>query len=58
MPLKICMSLNMERIQNYFLWNSSTAKIKHETICRDFQYSGLKNVDFANKNNKLAMHLY
>ena len=24
--------------QKLFLWNSSDPKVKHETICRDFQY--------------------
>ena len=39
----------MKRIQKDFLWNSSTVKINHETICRDFQNGGLKNVDIEIK---------
>ena len=40
---------NMKRIQKDFLWNSSTVKINHETICSDFQNGGLKNVDIEIK---------
>ena len=32
-----------------FLRNSSSPKVKHETICKDFQYGGLKNVDINSK---------
>ena len=35
----------LSQIQKYLLWNSSSPKLKHETICKVFQYGGLKNVD-------------
>ena len=35
----------LQKIQNDFLWQSSRAKIKHETLCNDFQNGGLKKVD-------------
>ena len=39
----------LQQMQKYFLWNSSSPKVKHETICKDFQYGGLKNVDIKSK---------
>ena len=39
----------LEQIQKHFLWNSSFPKVRHETICKDFQYGGLKNVDIKSK---------
>ena len=33
----------LQQIQKQFLWNSSSSKVKHKTICKDFQYGGLKN---------------
>ena len=38
-----------EKIQNTFLWNNSTPKIKHETLCNDYKTGWLKNVDIPNK---------
>ena len=32
-----------------FLWNSFSPKVKHESICKDFQYVGLKNIDIKSK---------
>ena len=32
-----------------FLWNSSSPKVKHETICKDFQYEGLINIEIKSK---------
>ena len=39
----------LEKIQKTFLWNNSTPKIKHETLCNDYKSEGLKNVDIPNK---------
>ena len=39
----------LKQIQKDFLWNSFSPKVKHETICKDFQYGGLKNVDIKSK---------
>ena len=39
----------LEKIQKAFLWKNSTPKIKHETICNDYNAGGLKNVDIPNK---------
>ena len=32
----------LQQIQKDFLWSLSSLKVKHETICKDFQYGGLK----------------
>ena len=39
----------LEKIQNEFLWNNSTPKIKHETLFNDYKVGGLENVDIPNK---------
>ena len=43
----------LEQIQKYFLWNSSSPKVKHETICKDCQYGRLTNVDI--KSNIISL---
>ena len=37
----------LEKIQKSFLWKDSTQKIRHETTCKDYKDSGLKNVDIS-----------
>ena len=32
----------LQQIKKDFLWNLSSPKVKDETICKDFQYGGLK----------------
>ena len=39
----------LEKIQKAFIWKNSTPKIKHETLCNDYERGGLKNVDIQNK---------
>ena len=39
----------LQQIQKDFLWNLSSPKVKHETICKDFQHGGLKNADIRSK---------
>ena len=39
----------LEKIQKNFLWENSTPKIKHKTLCNDYETGGLKNVDIPNK---------
>ena len=34
-----------KKIQNIFFWNNSSPKIKHETLCNNYEAGGLKNVD-------------
>ena len=38
-----------EKIQKYFLWKDSTAKIRHETTCKGYKDGGFKNVDISCK---------
>ena len=39
----------LEKIQKAFLWENSTPKINHETLCNDYKAGGLKNFDIPNK---------
>ena len=39
----------LEKLQKTFFWNNSTPKIKHDTLCDDYEVGGLKNVDIPNK---------
>ena len=39
----------LEKIQKSFLWENSTSKIKHDTLCNDYKYGGLKNVDIRKR---------
>ena len=39
----------LEKIQKSFLWKDSTPKIRHETTCKDYKDSGLKNIDISYK---------
>ena len=50
-PNKIITTI--QRIQREFLWNYSNVKIKHETICNDFQNEGLMNMDIPSKISSL-----
>ena len=41
--------MNLKKIQKAFLWNNSTPKIKHETLCNDYKDVGQKNLNIPNK---------
>ena len=43
----------LEKIQNTFFWNNSSAKIKREILCNNYEAGGLKNVDIPNKTMAL-----
>ena len=45
----------LKTIQNRFLWNSSTPKIKHSTLIGDYAEGGLKNVDINTKLKALKL---
>ena len=47
----------LQQIQKDFLWNSFSPKVKPETICKDFQYEGFKNVDTKSKIMSLQCSL-
>ena len=38
----------LEKIQNY-LWKNSSSKIKHKSLCYDYNAGGLKTVTFHTK---------
>ena len=44
-PIPIYVVTELETIQKSFLWDNSTSKIKHATLCSDYKDGGLKNVD-------------
>ena len=48
-PIPIYVVTELEKIQKSFLWENSTSKIKHDTLCNDYKYGGLKNVDIRKK---------
>ena len=39
----------LTKIQIEFLWEGRNPKIKNNTICNDYEYGGLKNVDIVSK---------
>ena len=42
-PTSVMKELN--KIQKEFIWKNKNPKIKHTTLCNNFDNSGLKNVD-------------
>ena len=48
-PIPIYVVTELEKIQKSFLWENSTSKIKHDTLCNDYKDGGLKNVDIRKK---------
>ena len=48
-PIPIYVVTELEKIQESFLWENSTSKIKHDTLCNDYKHGGLKNVDIRKK---------
>ena len=44
-PIPIYVVTELEKIQKSFLWENSTSKIKHNTLCNDYKDGELKNVD-------------
>ena len=39
----------LENMRKAFLWNNSTPKIKHETLCNDYKVGRLRKVGTPNK---------
>ena len=48
-PISIFVVTELEKIQKSFLWENSTSKIKHDTLCNNYKDGGLKNVDIRKK---------
>ena len=43
----------LKQIQKTFLWENKPAKIKHDTLCNNFNEGGLKNADIKHKFSAL-----
>ena len=56
-PIPIYVVTEREKIQKSFLWENSTSKIKHDTLCNDYKYGRLKNVDIRKKNYKSSVFM-
>ena len=41
-PTPIYVVTELEKLQKSFLWENSTSKIKHDTLCNDYKHGGLK----------------
>ena len=39
----------LTKIQMEFIWKGKNSKIKNSTLCNDYEYGGLKNVDIFSK---------
>ena len=43
----------LERIQKHFIWKNGNPKLKHTTLCNEYEQGGLKNVDIFSKISSL-----
>ena len=39
----------LSKIQKEFFWGKNKSKIKHDTLCNDYENGGLKSVDIFSK---------
>ena len=39
----------LNKIQNEFIWKNKNPKIKHTTLCNNYDNSGLKNINISSK---------
>ena len=39
----------LNKIQNEFIWKNKNPKIKHTTLCNNYDNGGLKNIDISSK---------
>ena len=53
-PNSIIQELN--KIQKEFIWKTRNPKIKHDTLCKNYENGGLKNVDIMYKVVNLQVH--
>ena len=52
-PIPNYVVTELEKIQKSLLWANSSSKIKHNTLCNDYEDGGLKNVDIRKKITNL-----
>ena len=43
----------LSKIQKEFIWKTRNPKIKHDTLCKNYENGGLKNVDITYKKVSL-----
>ena len=43
----------LEKIQKQFIWKNGNPKLKHTTLCNEYEQGGLKNVDIFFKITSL-----
>ena len=41
--------LELDKIKKHFIWKNGNPKIKHDTLCKDYENGGLKKVDITFK---------
>ena len=41
--------LQLYKIEKHFIWKSGNSKIKQDTLCKDYENGGLKNIDITFK---------
>ena len=46
----------LSKIQKEFIWKTRNPKIKHDTLCKNYENGGLKNVDIMYKVVNLQVH--
>ena len=41
--------VQLEKTQKQFIWKNENPKLKHNTLCKEFEQGGLKNMDIFAK---------
>ena len=49
LPVPSSVIKELNKIQQNFIWSGKNSKIKHGTLCNDYENGGLKNVDIESK---------
>ena len=49
LPVRSSVIKELNKIQQNFIWSVKNSKIKHGTLCNDYENGGLKNVDIESK---------
>ena len=39
--------MNLKKYKRIFFWNNSSSKIKHETLCNDYNFADIPNKTIA-----------
>ena len=49
LPVPSSVIKELNKIQQNFIWSGKNSKIKHGTLCNDYENGGLKNIDIESK---------